>query len=348
MDRSFPNFKLTIDGSALSDELKTHVVSIQFVDSQDELDAMHVTLVVPQTADRESIVSFCKVGVEAELELGYGDSLDLTWTGDVVSLRHAWSDSSNWTVTISAIDQLERLRTAREKVWEDGVTDVIEKIAGEAGFGKDVQGVQATTSLLFQNGIDDLTFVKNLADEFNYFVRVLDKKLFFGRKAEASMGGKTTVTYGEDLVSVEWEANLKKVFTEVNVTSYNSITGEAIAGVSDADVSSPISGGDTGPTLAGNLFGKRVFYETVSTSDVQSSADEKAKAIFEGAAETFLRGSLTCLGNPAARSGGDLEIKKAPHPFSGTFKIIKAVHSYDPETGYLTTIGFMSNSLPSE
>ena len=59
-----------------------------------------------------------------------------------------------------------------------------------------------------------------------------------------------------------------------------------------------------------------------------------------------LLGTVKCVGTPEATSGANLTIVDAGWPLSGIFIIKETTHSFDPGSGYTTSITYGSDSLP--
>ena len=100
--------------------------------------------------------------------------------------------------------------------------------------------------------------------------------------------------------------------------------------------------------IAKKLFGDRKIYVPNSGAVEVSAAKEKAEAILQGYAETFVKGEIVIPGDSAACSGAKLSITDGPWPMTGDYIITETIHVLEPNRGYTTTVKFMSDSLPKK
>ncbi|MFH1466863.1 MAG: contractile injection system protein, VgrG/Pvc8 family [Pseudomonadota bacterium] len=339
-------FSLKLGGTKLDAALLAHVVSISFVEGLDKLDSLSVQLAIPPVK-RAKVLALCKVGQPFEVQLGYGDSAAMQGYGDIVEVRHGIGADAPWTVTLRGVDGLHRLGSAQKpRIFSElSHADIVKKVAGDAGFSADVQGVSTTPEAVFTQAESAAKFLRRLARENNYFVRVVEKKLSFGRRNQPA-GGKVTLEWGKDLEQIDLTANLQGLYTTVRVVGHDEKSDKPIeAKATDSDLKK-ISGGEVGAALYKSAFGEQIHQIPDAPYQSTSAATAKAKAELQEKAEKFLGGTITCRGTPTAHSGGTVTCKGLPWPFTGPFLITETTHTLEPTSGYRTTITIASDSLP--
>ena len=302
-----PKFALTLDGRTLGDEELRHVVSIEFVEALEKLDALTLQFAVP-TVDKWLVTDIAHVGIPFEVELGYASSTTRKGFGDITEISHAVSPSAPQTISMTGLDGLNRLKgKPRSKVWEVSHNQIVESIASEHGLTPNVEGVEGSSEHTFQSNVDDAIFLKQLARDHNYFVRVEDDVLRFGRRSIA-YESTVTLTWGRDLEDVKLRASINDLKTVVKVKGRNYSQNQAVQAESAATDLENISGGELGIDIAEATFGEREHLLDHARRNQSSNATDKAKAEMQDISEKFISGSLTTLGRPEACSGGLVQI----------------------------------------
>ncbi len=342
-----PKFALTLDGYTLGDEELRHVVSIEFVEALEKLDALTIQFAVP-TVDKWLVTELAEVGIPFQVELGYASSTTRKGFGDITEVSHSVSPASPWTISLTGLDGLNRLKgKPRSKVWEVSHNQIVESIASEHGLTPNVEGVSGSAEHTFQSNVDDAIFLKQLARDHNYFVRAEDDVLRFGRRS-IPYEDTVTLTWGRDLEDVKVRASINDLKTVVRVKGRNYAQNQDVAAEAATGDLENISGGELGVDIADATFGEREHLIDHARRNQSSSATDKAAAQMQDISEKFISGSLTCLGRPEACSGGLVQIEGLPWPFMGPFLITQATHTLEPGVGYRTKLDFLSNSYPPE
>lgn len=342
-----PKFALTLDGWTLGDEELRHVVSIEFVEALEKLDALTVQFAVP-TVDKWLVTDIAQVGIPFEVELGYASSATRKGFGDITEVSYGVSPSAPQTISLTGLDGLNRLKgKPRSKVWEVAHNQIVESIAGEHGLTPNVEGVDGSSEHTFQSNVDDAIFLKQLARDHNYFVRVEDDVLRFGRRSIA-YESTVTLTWGRDLEDVKIRASINDLKTVVKVKGRNYSQDQSVQAEAAATNLENISGGELGVDIAAATFGEREHLLDHARRNQSSNATDKATAEMQDISEKFISGSLTTLGRPEACSGGLVQIEGLPWPFMGPFLVTQATHTLEPGVGYRTKLDFLSNSYPPE
>ena len=341
-----PKFEVSLGGTKLDDKMMSEVTYIKVAEALDQLDCFEVVFRIATGNAKKKLLKLCMPGGAFKVKIG---KKGVEYAGDIHMVTHERS-SKGWEVQVTGLDGLERLRSHRDPtIWEEGLQGAIEKIAKDHGMKAKVQGVQSSKALVFQGDEDDLTFVRNKAKAYNYFVRVIDKTLHFGRRNTPYESTPVKVKWEDGIHRMSLTASVKEVMTEVTVVHHNYTNMKEIKGVAKGSAKlKKISGGDDAIKIAKKLFGDRKLYVPNSGAMEPSAAKERAEALLQGYAETFVKGEVILPGDSAAVSGSKLSIEDGPWPMTGDYVITETIHVLEPGRGYTTTVKFMSDSLPKK
>ena len=91
-DLGAPTFELLLDKTTYSINLLKHLISLEFVESLDELDALTVQFAVPERSSE--VMNLARHGVRFEARLGYGDAKIRQIEGDIVEVSYSRTDQT--------------------------------------------------------------------------------------------------------------------------------------------------------------------------------------------------------------------------------------------------------------
>lgn len=338
-------YSLSLDGTAISAEARQWLVSLDFVESIDELDALVVEFRIPPGAG-STVRQLAEVGVPFVLTIdgpngsreGYGDIMEVEW-------RRRGQGTS---LILRGLDGLHRLRGQKKPVvWTGAHSSIVKKIAQSYRLSASVQGVSDAPPYTLQINEDDALFLKRLARQHNYFVRVEQKTLRFGRN-NTPYSADVTVDFHTEVSNYQMTASLYDTITKTTVICRDYLNDKAYTGSATATKLKKISGSTTGVSRAKSKFGERELIWGNAPVSTQSEANELAAATLQQHAERFIRGQVTCKGHPEAGSGGTITISGGPWPMTGPFLIRQTHHTYTRDGSHRTIIDFSSDSLPNE
>ncbi len=328
-------YVLKIDGSELSAEVRDRFLRLEYVEALDRLDVLRIELDVPHH-EPDPVIGAMAIGNPFTLELG--DS-SVAREGDITELSHDWSPDAPWTVTFTGLDRLHRLRdTSHTRVFLEQKHDAIVKsIAGEYGFGVDVQGVSTSATSTFQASETDAVFLKRLARMYNYCLRMKGNDLVFARRNESS--GSVSIAH-DRIERMSLRASMDGVVKKVTAVGWDPDAQANVTSVKTA--AKGISGSETGISLATNFGDKHLVLGSLPATQ-SSSTEALAESELQSRAERFVQGSLTCSGFPDATPMAELEITGGPSALQGTFIISQVTHTLETGSGYKTHIEFFSD-----
>ena len=332
--------KVSIGGKAV---VMDHVRRVEYIESLDRLDLLLIELELNRNTDPKLTLSQFQVGKPFKLDLCEGDSVVWSTEGDLIEVSHERT-SQGHRLLVLGVDGLHRLRGSPEpKLWEASHADIVRQIGQRHGLTVQADGVSTQAGHELQEDTDAL-FLRKLAREHNYYVRVLGKELHF--KRWQPQGAAIQVSWGAELQEISVRAGLQDLVTKVTVQGYDALQDQAITGTASTTDAKNISGGDTGVALAKKLFGELPLSLNHQGYIAASNATARAKAELQRRAERFVQGRARLQGHPKARAGRPLKITGAGWPFDGTF-LAREVRNILQPSGYHTAIDFVSDSLPS-
>lgn len=346
MSQGSPSFEITLDGQPLSEAARRCLLNAELHESLDAIDMLSLELMVPE--DPSEVLNLAKPGSTFRVRLGRGSSFRDVY-GRIVEVSFSREPASPWKITYQGLDRLHELGKRRaRKVRKGSDATVVKEIASECGLSPEVEDVSATGDYNLQLNEDYASFLLRVAKDNAYLVRVEeDSTLRFARRTTAYQSASVSLRWGENIERINLRASLAGVWTEVKVKGYDPVKGEWVSGSASASDLANFSSGQTAIDLAQDAYGDLVFEHDNARATTTSRANAVAAAMLQQMANSFVQGSIDCVGTPEACSGARLSIQDAGDPLSGDFVIGETVHRYSPDDGYRTTIHFFSDSLPA-
>lgn len=345
-----PYVELSIGGKALDATLMRYATKLEISEARDMMDQLVVTFSLPQVESRYKLIDMVEPGVEYKLKVTAAETSSIEYQGYVQGIKHTLGRTGAWTVEITGLDGLVLLKRNRPpKKWAS-LKEALETIASEAGLdGAKIQGYNATETELYQESDEDLTFLAKYAKSQGFVLRVAEKTLYFTRRDLPDSSAPAKLTWKEDILTMNLQADIGEVYTEVHVAAHNYVQDKAILAKStDSDLKGVSSTKSLATKFAKTCFGKRILIMN-NDSDAETSAmKDKAKAKMIAGADSFVSGDITCIGHPEIVAGSVVEITDGTWPLTGKFLISKATHSIMPGVGLRTKLTFTSDSLPDK
>lgn len=238
-------------------------------------------------------------------------------------------------IVLLAEDALHRLARRRaSRAFEDmRLDDVVSRVARDAGLESDVN-VSAATGTWYQHNESDLAFLLRLLAPHDVSPRLEGGRLR-ARDEEADRQ-PVAVDPGNNAERVRLIADLNHQPVEVAAHGYNLAADSAADGM--ADGLSPAPRGETAADLAGRLGweGASVLPHPFPRS--QAEAEALAERGFRARARRFIHGEIVCRGEPALRSGREVELSGVSPRFIGRYRVVDCQHRFDPSNGYSTRL----------
>jgi phage protein D len=347
--------KIKVNGTPLAKEVDAQIESVVVYDRLRMPDSFVITFRDPT----RSILGKAKLDVGAEVTIEVGapgvETPDELMFGEVTSIEAEY-DRLGTRAVVRGYDALHRLSAGTKSRTFENTTysDVVRKIAKEAGLSVDLDMTSGTLDHVIQPNVSDLHFIYYLAGRCGYTVSVKKKTLNFKEPTRASSApGKgepdstnpLQLVWGQRLL--EFRARISAVgqVQDVAVRGWDPKTQKAIigkgrSGTNTAQVATSIKAltkTSTGETYA-------VVNQPMPT---QGHADSLAKAVAEQIGSAAYEATALVVGSPKLKSGVAVSIAKVDADFEGKWVITSARHEFGngPYRTFLEFSGRQDRSL---
>lgn len=349
--------ELSIEG--VSDaELHPYLASLTYKESKDSLDSLEATVNVPEGSERHAIRQKLLVpGATWRLSFHRGVAPVREVSGDIVAVRHQKTIDGRWTLALTGLEVLHRLKGATlSAVSDDGLGGLLAEVAQSYRLRAREEGRSLNEDQPIVLDAEVLALLKTYADGRGCYLTTDDTGRVVIRD-RGSASGTARVRWGEDVESISLAMDLSGLPTRVTVHGLDHESGDP-----ENDPTSTASrlegrqrGGQTGIALRKKLWGElealvypwsivQPVFPAGTTGDVGSHAEWA----LQSAADAYVRGSVTVRGCPEASKDASLTIEDAPWPLSGTFVIEDATHSYTADEGLTSELEFFSDSVAAK
>ena len=327
---------IKVGGKKLDPELDAQVETVVVQDRLRMPDSFVITFRDP----RHNIISKTKIEIGSEITIESGapgaETPDELMVGEVTSIETEY-DRLGSRAVVRGYDALHRLSAGTKSRTFENTTysDIVSKIAREAGLTADVDMTTGTLDHVIQPNVSDLHFIYYLAGRCGYTVSVKKTTLSFKKPARASTApalGEVETTNPLQLVwgrrLLEFRARISAVgqVDEVKVRGWDpktqaAIIGQSRAGTNTAQVSTSVQ------TLTKTSKGK-TFTITNQPMATQSHADKLAAAVAEQIGSAAYEATALVVGSPQLKSGVAVSIAKVDPDLEGKWVITAARHEF--------------------
>jgi phage protein D len=371
-----PRFEIRSGGAGVSPEVLRDVLSVTYNDSTTDIDSFDMTLNNWDAHTRELKYVGAETSVEGstprqrlfnpgaaefELKFGYGAELMPVMRGYAASLEPTFPAGGCSTLTVRALNVLQRLRTRQHRdSWPNSRVPrgqvKISRIAEDIGT-RQVEGAfplpiridaqakarEPVLRHVVQANQHDIDFLIEQARRFSYVVYVDREGSGASAREVLHFGPPPTrstyeLEWGRSLIDFMPKLSTANQLTAVEVRSRNRETDEAIrervtlddVGDVNRDLHTLIRG--SGPRAAD---GAR---EHVITEQPQHDAQQARRHAADTLRERLrqlVEASGTTVGLPDLRAGQTLRIVGVGARFSGRYFVTKTTHTFDAG-GYRT------------
>lgn len=338
-DLFISNFKITVNGSAISEDLWNNIVSI-VVEEEINLPTMFsITMEIPDEELKENwegldLATF-KPGNPVKISMGADDAVELM-SGEITAMDFHFDASPK--LEIRGYDKMHRLRfgTKTRSFTEKKDSDLVSTIASESGLSADAEATTTVYPYIFQNNQSNYAFLLERAYRIGYELMVNGDKLIFRKSKETETPESTHVfKYGVNLESFYLSMSVLTRGSAVEVRGWDIKQKKEI--VHNADTSSADSkmgGSQSGHEFSSSLKTSpiSVLYESVLDA---TDAENIAKALHNNTLESFITGIGLYIGDVQIRAGKTIKIEGIGDKFTGTYYVYSTIHSVDYD-GYRT------------
>jgi phage protein D len=325
-----------IDGTDASEEIADSIIYIEVDDSLSlpDMFVLHLRDKSIKWIDADLFA----MGKTIEVMATDGGKEAKLISGEITAIEPRFTTLDGPTLVVRGYDlshRSNRDKKSRSFV-QMTISDIINKIANEAGLQAKVDKTPEVYDHLLQDNQTDWEFAVQLARRIGYRLFVEDRNLNFVQTPAASSQAPV-IEWADDLSEFNGRMSTAGQYSEVVVQGWNpasqsQIVGRATTPQDMPQIGETRDGGQTVQQAFGIAAKNIIVNRPVST---QAEADALAQAICDERGRGFIEAECICSGNPAVQAGAVVELKGIGTRFSGTYRVTHAVHRYDT-SGYKT------------
>lgn len=224
-----PIFKLTADGSDITNLLNNYLISLSLTDEAgSNSDKLSISL-----DDRENTLKLPKTGAVLAVAFGYEETgLIQKGSFNVDEVKLSWAPNKI-DITARSANLRKELRVKRDKSFHNKkLGEIVQFIAKRHGLTPKVDSVLGAEIIehIDQTNESDISFLDRIADERSAVVKAHENMLIFAREATAkSISNKPLPTTNidiKDTASGSCILNDRERYTSVKAFFYNKQTAK--------------------------------------------------------------------------------------------------------------------------
>jgi phage protein D/phage baseplate assembly protein gpV len=262
-----------------------------------------------------------RLSLGAKLRVRFGTEQRVVFSGSIAAIEYRLGPSNEREVRLLAYDALDALRRRMAVHAYVAVTfaDLATELARACGLSLGSIPVTPAYRRIVQHRRSDLDVLADIAERSGLAFSVNDGALSV--YTFAGTGAPVELTYGEGLREVSGIASATESINGVNVRGWDAQRVEARSGNA--------AGGNGADALA----------ITNVVLDTDAHADALARSQVARRTIAAMHVDATSDGDPAMRPGARVRFAGVPDVIAGPHTITRAVHRFDPHSGYTTTFG---------
>lgn len=260
-------------------------------------------------------------------------------TGEITALEPEFNENSEVNLVIRGYAKGHRLHRGKKTrtFLKMKDSEIVSKIAGEAGLSPDVTSTSAKHDYVIQSNQTDMEFLRMLATR-NYCNVYTDGDKVCFKKADESRGAAPDLKWGENLIIFKPTVAATHQVNEVIVKGWDLKTKKEVVGrATPTNGIGPKIGGNYSPTSASTAFGSQVQSQVVSQLiTLTDEATALAKSLMNDIQNEMVQAEGKCFGEASLKPGYTVKVQNVGTRFSGDYLLTTVTHIYTPEQGYET------------
>lgn len=339
--RTAPSFEVKVGSQTFTQSEPKGLQSLVVEDHMDMVDML--TLEVGGAAGNPDW-NF-KIGDEVQAKAGTGSGI--LFKGNITAIEPGFSGGGIASMRVRALDPVAKLGRGRKtRFWENVKdSDIVKEVGAECGLSVKTDPTDQTRAYVLQRNENNVAFLKRLAAQNNFTLRVEETTLEF--KKNQYSGEDIEIEMGKNLGSVKMNFNSAEQVSQVQVRGWDIMAKKEIVGTASSSEVTSVGGGSLGASSSTSAFGESIAYITDVPVTSQEAANQIAKAEMERIARQFAKGSGSIQGNDKVRAGARVKLKGLSSPQDGTYFIVSSRHLVNVKSGYVTEFTFCSNTFGS-
>ncbi|MGC1297585.1 MAG: VgrG-related protein [Alloacidobacterium sp.] len=332
------HFYIKIGGTDASEELMRGVTDV-LVESSLHLPDV-ATLTIHDPGLRWIDETLLEPGKEIEISTAPNEEKgrpSVIFDGEIVELEPEFTSATHRLVA-RAFDRLHRLSRGRFVRSFMNVTDsdVVQRIAKEAGLEPDVEPTKRVYEYVLQNNETNFEFLRKRAAAASCLLYAEGKKLCFKPLQAAEQA--IELKWGFTLNEFRPRLSTISQVNSVDVRGWDPSTRSELHGHCKSEkASSNIAANNNGGQVSQTAF-KMEASHLVTTHPIrtQAEADDVAKMTSKRLSERFIAAEGICPGNPKIVAGARLKLEGLGDKFTGTYFVTSARHVFSSRQEYRT------------
>jgi phage protein D len=333
-----PIFQMKIDGSLASQELMDSIVDVMVENSLHLPDVCTVQIYDANFKWVDS--SDLAVGKRVEMLAGFDTAVETIFDGEITVQEMDMNAQGVPMFVLRCYNRAHRLHRGRHRrsFVQSTDSDIVSKVAGEAGLTASVDATSIVHQWVFQNNQTNWEFLSERAARNGYRLYVEGQQTLCFRKVKSQGDDEVTYEWGVDLRSFRPRLSASPQVNSVTVRGWNYETKQAIVGQANTAVTNPLIGESrTGGAMAQAAFSSQAQMIVVDRPvHSQAEAEAMAKSILDDISGEFIEADGVGMGNSQLLPGKMVQIKGVGTRFSGKYFVTSTTHVYSPSEGYTT------------
>lgn len=282
-------------------------------------------------------------GNAVEIFFGYvGKEEKSIFKGAIKALSPSFPASGIPSLTVEGYDNSKPMAKRRAEIRDAEVTysDIARELA--SAYDLDASGIEDTVDVHprveRQQEEKDDRFLRRLADKLGFECFVQSGVLYFRSPGDTKDDGKLvgTFEYRKNFISFSPRLSTDSLVSSVTVHGANEENAEPIVGTAEL--------GDLGIGDELSLLGQLIESSEGSEPQViedetlnsEDEANDIARVALKKTINSFITGTMECIGDVGLRPGNSIKIDGLGEMFSGYYYITSAKHTLG-DSGYKTT-----------
>lgn len=347
--------RIKVNGTPLPKEVDALIETVVVHDRVRMPDAFVITFRDPT----RTVLGKAKLDVGAEVTIEVGapgvGTPDELMVGEVTSIEAEY-DRLGTRAVVRGYDALHRLSAGtKSRTFENATySDIVRKIAKEAGLSVDLDMTSGTLDHVIQPNVSDLHFIYYLAGRCGYTVAVKKKTLSFKEPTKASSAPAKGEMDSTNPLQLVWGQRLLEF--RARISAVGQVKDVAVRGW-DPKTQKPIIGKGRSGTNTAQVATSIRALTTTSKGETyavvnqpmpsQGHADSLAKAVAEQIGSAAYEATALVVGSPKLKSGVAVSVSNVDVDFEGKWVITSARHEFGngPYRTFLEFSGRQDRSL---
>jgi uncharacterized protein involved in type VI secretion and phage assembly len=335
LDVYVPTFEIKVGGSKLEASVAKSIMEITVTEYSSGPNSFSFRLNDPDLALIDEKKGPFTEGTRVEIDLGFVGETRKMIVGEISALSADLPSTGPAVVEVQGFDDFHGLSrgTVFRRFGGESDSAIVSQIASEMQLQAVVKEARVPAALRIQDNQTNLDFLQELAQKNGFVVKVDSGTIYFGKEPPARP--TIRLKWREKLLNFSPRLSTAGLVNEVVVRGWDQVRKQRILVNIKRDAAKSVSISTAGQKQISKGSGGR----SQRVIDAPVSNFLEAEAIAENTLRnqqvTSVAGSGTCLGNPAIRVGGQLELSGIGR-FSGTYSVTRVTHTLG-EGGYLTS-----------